>query len=118
MDHSTAPLLAAYHALGRYGFTPPGHRQGRGIDDRVLRALGTDAFRSDMLMTPGLDDRLARRGLLAEAEELIVPSPAVVPGERLDEAVMEYLRTGVAAGMNLPDAADPRLDTVRVVRDR
>ncbi|WP_336082749.1 aminotransferase class I/II-fold pyridoxal phosphate-dependent enzyme [Nocardia sp. SSK8] len=74
MDHSTAPLLAAvaeYHALGRYGFTPPGHRQGRGIDDRVLRALGTDAFHSDMLMTPGLDDRLARQGRLAEAEELM-----------------------------------------------
>ncbi|WP_278262478.1 ornithine decarboxylase [Nocardia sp. AG03] len=74
MDHSTAPLLASvadYHAANRYGFTPPGHRQGRGIDDRVLRALGADAFHSDILMSPGLDDRLARQGLLAEAEDLM-----------------------------------------------
>ncbi|GAD82387.1 aminotransferase class I/II-fold pyridoxal phosphate-dependent enzyme [Nocardia asteroides] len=74
MDHSSAPLLAAvaeYHALGRYGFTPPGHRQGRGVDDRVLSALGADAFRSDILAAPGLDDRLARHGVLTEAEELM-----------------------------------------------
>ena len=35
MDHSAAPLLDAlvdYHARDRYGFTPPGHRQGRGAD--------------------------------------------------------------------------------------
>ncbi|MEU4417276.1 aminotransferase class I/II-fold pyridoxal phosphate-dependent enzyme [Nocardia salmonicida] len=74
MDHTTAPLLAAvaeHHNLGRYGFTPPGHRQGRGVDDRVLSALGADAFRSDILASPGLDDRLARGGFLAEAEELM-----------------------------------------------
>lgn len=41
--------------------------------------------------------------------------PAVVPGERLNEAVLDYLRTGLEAGMNLPDPADPALDTVRVV---
>ncbi|MGY0498142.1 aminotransferase class I/II-fold pyridoxal phosphate-dependent enzyme [Nocardia sp. FBN12] len=74
MDHSTAPLVAAvaeYHALGRYGFTPPGHRQGRGTDTRVLTALGTDAFAADILASPGLDDRLARGGQLGEAEELM-----------------------------------------------
>ena len=35
MDQDAAPLveaLADYHRLGRYGFTPPGHRQGRGVD--------------------------------------------------------------------------------------
>ncbi len=41
--------------------------------------------------------------------------PAVVPGERINEAVLDYLRTGLAAGMNLPDPADPSLRTVRVV---
>ncbi|MFI0352220.1 aminotransferase class I/II-fold pyridoxal phosphate-dependent enzyme [Actinomadura sp. 9N407] len=40
--------------------------------------------------------------------------PAVLPGERLNEPALEYLRTGVAAGMVVPDAADPALDTVRV----
>src|SRR5690606_788291 len=74
MDHSTAPLLASvadYHAANRYGFTPPGHRQGRGIDDRALRARGADAFPRDILMAPGPDRRLARQGLLAEAEDLM-----------------------------------------------
>ena len=40
--------------------------------------------------------------------------PAVVPGERLNDAVIEYLRTGLAAGMNVPDAADASLATFRV----
>lgn len=74
MDHSQAPLvdaLAAYHRVGRYGFTPPAHRQGRGVDERVLDAIGRDAFRSDVLVGPGLDDRLARGGYLSKAEELM-----------------------------------------------
>ncbi|MCP2279994.1 aminotransferase class I/II-fold pyridoxal phosphate-dependent enzyme [Nocardia amikacinitolerans] len=74
MDHSQAPLvdaLAAYHRAGRYGFTPPAHRQGRGVDERVLDAIGRDAFRSDVLVGPGLDDRLARGGYLSKAEELM-----------------------------------------------
>lgn len=53
------------------------------------------------------------------AAEMITPYPpgipAVLPGERLTEPVLRYLRTGLAAGMYLPDPADPALDTVRVV---
>ncbi|WP_330230145.1 ornithine decarboxylase [Nocardia sp. NBC_00508] len=74
MDHSRAPLLEAladYHRLGRYGFTPPGHRQGRGTDERVLDVIGRDAFGSDVLATAGLDDRLSRNGYLARAEALM-----------------------------------------------
>jgi arginine/lysine/ornithine decarboxylase len=41
--------------------------------------------------------------------------PAVVPGERLNEAVLDYLCSGVRAGMNLPDPADPSLQTIRVL---
>ncbi|MGW0070893.1 Orn/Lys/Arg family decarboxylase, partial [Streptosporangium sandarakinum] len=41
--------------------------------------------------------------------------PAAVPGERLTEAVLDYLRTGVDAGMVVPDAADPEVRSVRVV---
>ncbi|KAA8888748.1 ornithine decarboxylase [Nocardia colli] len=73
-DHAKAPLidaLAAYHDWGRYGFTPPGHRQGRGIDKRVLEVMGADAFGSDVLMSAGLDDRLTRNGYLRDAEELM-----------------------------------------------
>ncbi|WIN00661.1 aminotransferase class V-fold PLP-dependent enzyme [Actinoplanes oblitus] len=42
--------------------------------------------------------------------------PAILPGERFNAEVVEYLRAGLAAGMVLPDAADPELSTFRVVR--
>jgi arginine decarboxylase len=41
--------------------------------------------------------------------------PAVVPGERLNDAVIDHLRSGLDAGMNLPDAADTSLKTFRCV---
>ncbi|MCW2655339.1 MAG: ornithine decarboxylase [Mycobacterium sp.] len=74
MDHSETPILDAladYHRLDRYGFTPPGHRQGRGADSRVLAVLGKDPFRDDVLATGGLDDRMSRGRYLAHAEELM-----------------------------------------------
>jgi arginine decarboxylase len=40
--------------------------------------------------------------------------PALVPGERVSAELVDYLRTGLAAGMVLPDPADPTLDTIRV----
>ncbi|UXY32149.1 aminotransferase class I/II-fold pyridoxal phosphate-dependent enzyme [Streptomyces sp. HUAS TT20] len=55
------------------------------------------------------------------AAEMITPYPpgipVVLPGERLTEPVLEYLTTGVTAGMFLPDAADQQLNTVRVVAE-
>jgi arginine decarboxylase len=38
------------------------------------------------------------------------------PGERITAELLDYLRSGVNAGMQLPDAADSALDTIRVVR--
>lgn len=73
-DHSRAPILdalAEYQKVGRYGFTPPGHRRGRGTDDRVLAVLGADSFGADVLATPGLDDRLSEGRYLARAEALM-----------------------------------------------
>ncbi|MEU8540652.1 ornithine decarboxylase [Streptomyces sp. NPDC048717] len=53
------------------------------------------------------------------AAEMLTPYPpgipAALPGERFNAPVLEYLHTGVAAGMYVPDAADPGLGTVRVV---
>ncbi|MET7455782.1 ornithine decarboxylase [Streptomyces sp. NPDC005574] len=40
--------------------------------------------------------------------------PAALPGQRLNAAVVRYLRTGVEAGMVVPDAADPEVDSIRV----
>ena len=74
MDHSRAPLLEAladYHRLERYGFTPPAHRQGRGIDPRVLEVMGLEPFRDDVLASAGLDDRTSSDGYLDQAEELM-----------------------------------------------
>lgn len=74
MDQSRAPLLEAldeYHRLDRYGFTPPGHRQGRGADQRVLDVLGRDPFRGDVLASSGLDDRRSSNNYLADAEQLM-----------------------------------------------
>jgi arginine decarboxylase len=42
--------------------------------------------------------------------------PAILPGERFTAPVVDYLRAGLAAGMTLPDAADPKLETFRVVQ--
>jgi arginine/lysine/ornithine decarboxylase len=74
MDQSHAPLLDAlvdYHAANRYGFTPPGHRQGRGVDDRVLDVLGRQPFRDDVLASGGLDDRRMSNKYLKRAENLM-----------------------------------------------
>ncbi|MFG2287730.1 aminotransferase class I/II-fold pyridoxal phosphate-dependent enzyme [Streptomyces sp. NPDC048595] len=52
------------------------------------------------------------------AAEMLTPYPpgipAVLPGELLTEPVLHYLRSGVEAGMHVPDAVDTRLETVRV----
>ncbi|KWX24088.1 ornithine decarboxylase [Mycolicibacterium wolinskyi] len=74
MNQSEAPLLDAlnsYHASNRYGFSPPGHRQGRGVDERVLRVLGREPFLSDVLASGGLDDRRSSNGYLTRAEDLM-----------------------------------------------
>ncbi|MGW4113500.1 aminotransferase class I/II-fold pyridoxal phosphate-dependent enzyme [Actinosynnema sp. NPDC004786] len=51
--------------------------------------------------------------------EMITPyppgAPAVLPGEVITEEVLDYLRSGLAAGMQLPDPGDPELKSVRVV---
>jgi arginine decarboxylase len=82
MDHTKAPLLdalAEYHLLDRYGFTPPGHRQGRGADPRVVQVLGYDTFRSDTLASAGLDDRSSSGGYLKQAEELMADAVGADP---------------------------------------
>jgi lysine decarboxylase len=53
------------------------------------------------------------------AAELATPYPpgvpVLVPGDLITKEAVEYLRSGVAAGMQLPDPADPSLETVKVV---
>ncbi|SEH52400.1 Arginine/lysine/ornithine decarboxylase [Mycolicibacterium rutilum] len=74
MEQSEAPLLSAladYREQNRYGFTPPGHRQGHGTDPRVLSVLGHEAFADDVLASGGLDDRRTSNEYLKHAEDLM-----------------------------------------------
>ncbi|CAM5623330.1 aminotransferase class I/II-fold pyridoxal phosphate-dependent enzyme [Streptomyces avidinii] len=74
MDQSKAPVLdalVAYYESGQIPFTPPGHKQGRGTDPRVLAVLGEAVFHSDVLATSGLDDRTSSHGVLEEAQALM-----------------------------------------------
>ncbi|MGW6418991.1 aminotransferase class I/II-fold pyridoxal phosphate-dependent enzyme [Streptomyces sp. NPDC055055] len=77
--------------------------------------LPRDAFfgRTEQVPREKADGRIAA--------EMLTPYPpgipAVVPGERLNGEVLRYLRTGVKAGMVVPDAVDTDVTSVRVVRD-
>jgi arginine/lysine/ornithine decarboxylase len=74
MDQTEAPVLdalAEHQRLDRYGFTPPAHRQGRGVDPRVLAVLGEQSFKSDVVASSGLDDRSSSNGYLSRAEQLV-----------------------------------------------
>ncbi|MBV8429533.1 MAG: hypothetical protein JO244_00095 [Solirubrobacterales bacterium] len=67
---------------------------------------------------PRAADRSDGNGVGRIAAEQVTPYPpgipAIVPGERINQAVIDYLRSGREAGMVLPDPADPSLDTLRV----
>jgi arginine/lysine/ornithine decarboxylase len=163
MDQDRTPVLEAIEQYRRgddYTFALPGHRFGRGIDDRTRDVLG-DAFAADVMTAkqavsaaeelmaevvgarqavfttcgssisihtaarvPDLHDLDLQQAMSprdAFFAEMISPYPpgvpAVLPGERFNEAVVEYLRAGLAAGMILPDASDRKLETFRVVKD-
>ncbi|WP_059007399.1 aminotransferase class I/II-fold pyridoxal phosphate-dependent enzyme [Streptomyces specialis] len=55
------------------------------------------------------------------AAEMISPYPpgvpVIAPGEVITAEIVDYLRTGAAAGMLIPDAADPTMDSFRVTAD-
>jgi lysine decarboxylase len=74
--------------------------------------LPRDAFFGPSETVP-TDDAVGR-----VAAEQITPYPpgipALVPGERVTRPIVEYLRSGVQAGMVLPDATDSSLETIRV----
>lgn len=112
MDHSRAPLLealASYHRDDRYGFSPPGHRQGNGADERVLDVLGRDAFRADVLASGGLDDWRSTGRFLADAEALMADAVGAdaaffsTCGSSLSvRAAMMAVAGGSAGGLLLP----------------
>jgi arginine/lysine/ornithine decarboxylase len=74
MDQSVAPILDALAERRRRddaSFTPPGHRQGRGTDERVVELLGREVFMAESLALGGLDDRPSGSRALGLAEALM-----------------------------------------------
>jgi arginine decarboxylase len=105
----------------------------------ALEALAGEPPRADRPAPriPELEDlnleqaMLPRDAFFAETEQVTDPAgwisaemispyppgvPAILPGERFNPEVVDYLRAGLSAGMTLPDAADPTLKTFRVVK--
>jgi len=78
-----------------------------------MAALPRDAFFGPVEQVP------AERAAGRVAAEMLSPYPpgvpVLAPGELIDGDVVDYLVTGVQAGMLIPDAADPTLRTLRVV---
>ncbi|GAA2293731.1 ornithine decarboxylase [Streptomyces atrovirens] len=117
---TTGELLSALRDLGRAARNlPRAPRVDVPSPDELRMAqalLPRDAF-----FGPAEDVPVARAAGRIAAE-MVTPYPpgipAVLPGERLTEPVLRYLRTGLAAGMHLPDPSNPALDTVRVVDER
>ena len=74
--------------------------------------LPRDAFFGQVEQVPA--DKAAGRVCAEQITPYPPGIPAVVPGELLTDAIIDYLRTGLTAGMNIPDAADTSLETFRV----
>ena len=100
---------------------------GKGIElDRGSDLLRLEALHAEAVMTPReAYFAPARLVPLTEAcshvaAEVITPYPPgiplLAPGEVITEAIVSYLREGLAAGMHITGAADPTLATLRVVR--
>jgi lysine decarboxylase len=96
-------------------FDPPPRIDLPSPDELQLETvcLPRDAFFGRVEEVPS--DRAAGRVAAEQLTPYPPGIPAVVPGECLNDAVLDYLCSGVRAGMNVPDAADPSLKTVRVL---
>jgi arginine decarboxylase len=75
--------------------------------------LPRDAFFGPTEMVPA--ERAAGRLAAEEITPYPPGIPAVVPGEELNDAVINYLRSGADAGMTLPDASDRQARQFKVV---
>jgi arginine/lysine/ornithine decarboxylase len=117
-ERSIDRAIVGFHGLTEYRRDP--------LAEAASRSTGTLLFGAEQVLTP-------REAFMAEvavmplaraagrvSAESITPYPpgipVVTPGERLDRPTIDYLRAGVAAGMHVSGAADPSLETVRVVR--
>ncbi len=114
IDRMTTALNHLVQAAGALPPAPAMHLPSPDELELDTVILPRDAFFGDCEDVP-LEQAIDR--ICAEQITPYPPGiPAVLPGERIGAGVLEYLRTGVDAGMQLPDAADPKLNTIRVTR--
>src|SRR3954451_9761469 len=104
MDHSRVPVLEALQEFRRRGdvvFGPPGHRQGRGTDPRVLEILGEALFADDVLSLNGLDDRRQSQGVLSQAQDLMADAV------RADKAFFSTCGSSLSVKTSIMSVAGP-----------
>ncbi|MEU1087468.1 aminotransferase class I/II-fold pyridoxal phosphate-dependent enzyme [Streptomyces sp. NPDC005576] len=115
-DTTTARLLDGLRDLVAHADELPPAPDIRVPDPGELRlrqaTLPRDAFFGEVEEVP------AERAVGRVCAEMLTPYPpgvpAALPGEVLDQAVVDYLRDGTRAGMLVPDAADSTIGTIRV----
>jgi arginine decarboxylase len=114
-EHTVATLLRAVTALTETNLPRPHPVNLPTPADLELETamLPRDAF---FATTEQVDTADAAGRISAEMLTPYPPgAPAVLPGEVITTEVLDYLRSGLAAGMQLPDPVDADLDSIRVV---
>ncbi|MFJ8143163.1 aminotransferase class I/II-fold pyridoxal phosphate-dependent enzyme [Streptomyces sp. NPDC096013] len=118
-ENTTAILLAALRDVSAHaGDLRPAPRVDVPSPSRLRleqAMLPRDAFFGRTEQIP------AERAIGRISAEMLTPYPpgipAALPGERLTADIVQYLRTGVEAGMVVPDAVDTEAKTLRVVAE-
>ena len=118
-DRDTADrLIAALEELVRVAPTlprpPEVHLPDPDVFDVDTVMTPRDAFFGPAEMVPAA----AAVGRIAAEQITPYPPgiPAILPGERISAEILDYLQSGLKAGMVLPDPTDPTLQKLRVVR--
>ena len=118
-DRTAARLLAALRALTEQAASLPPAKPVTLPSAAALELepamLPRDAF---FAARETVEARNAAGRICAEQITPYPPGiPVIIPGERITTELLDYLRSGLAAGMQLPDPADPSLGTIRVVTE-
>jgi arginine/lysine/ornithine decarboxylase len=98
----------------------PSHDRKRSVDMPAL-----EDFELELAMQPkqayfaSAEQVPAKKAIGRICAEMISPYPpgvpVIAPGERITATVLQYLSSGASAGFLIPDAADPTMQTDRVV---
>ncbi|MFB9831078.1 aminotransferase class I/II-fold pyridoxal phosphate-dependent enzyme [Actinoallomurus acaciae] len=122
-EESVRPFLAALHHLAQEAGREDGELDRAG----EIRVPTPEEVRLDLVHLPrdaffGRTEQVPiERAAGRVVAEMLTPYPpgipVALPGERLNDAVVDYLRTGVETGMVIPDATDPEVKSIRVYRE-